>query len=140
MNLDTQKLYDAGKASLEKDLVNDPTVPNEVQCAAQVNAVHRLAFGNDVGGGASTKLMYESLLKDPRFKQVDEYSAGRIIISPTGYSSKGAPHGHVGICGYYGVMSNNSLNGLWQQVYDEASWKRYYHDKLGFPVYFFERL
>lgn len=136
----TQKFYEAGKAALGEDLVNDPAIPNEVQCAAQLNAVHKMAFGEEIGGGASTKDMYLKLLNDPRFEKVIDGAPGEIIISPSGYSSKGAPHGHCGLVGYHGIMSNNSLNGRWEEVYTEESWNNYFRKKLGFGVYFFRRL
>lgn len=140
METNTQKLYNSAKACLGEDLSTDPAVPPEVSCAVAVNAVHKIAFGEVIGGGASTKDMYLKLLNDPRFQKVIEGIPGDIIISPSGYSSKGALHGHVAILGYHGIMGNNSLNGLWQEVYTMESWDTYYRKKLGFGVYFFRRL
>lgn len=134
----TQLLYLKAKESLGIDLVSDPSIDPSVSCAASVNEVFRLTFGRQIGGGASTALMYQVLKNDPHFKQATGYSKGYIVISPTGTSTKGAPHGHVGICGVYGIMSNNSMNGLWQEYYTEQSWHEYYVTRLGFPMYYFE--
>lgn len=136
----SQKLYLAAKASLGKDMVEDPTIEPFLSCAASVNEVFKLAFGKEIGGGASTALLYQTLRADPRFALAPGNAVGNIIISPSGMSSKGAPHGHVGICGMYGILSNNSMNGLWQEYYTEQSWDSYYVEKLGFPVFYFKVL
>lgn len=133
----SQKLYLAAKTCLGKDMVDDPGVDPSVGCADAVNSVFKMAFDREIGGGASTAALYEILKSDPRFK-TSTYGVGNIVISPTGTSSKGAPHGHVGICGIYGILSNNSMSGLWQEYYTEQSWHDYYVEKLGFPMYFFE--
>lgn len=135
MNRD--KLYETAKLCLGKDMVDDPGVDPSVGCADSVNSVYKLAFGNEIGGGASTAALYTVLCSDPRFQSVQEPLPGDIVISPTGTSTKGAPHGHVGICGFHGIMSNNSMTGLWSQFYTDTSWHAYYHDKLGFPVIYF---
>lgn len=130
-------LYNTAKACLGLDMVDDPTVDPSVGCAVSVNAVFKKAFGSPVGGGASTADMYHVLKTDSRFTQILQPIPGCIVISPTGTSIKGAPHGHVGIEGYHGRMSNNSLNGLWSEVYTDSSWSAYYEVKLGFPTYYF---
>ncbi len=136
MPTNADKLYNTAKACLGKDMVDDPGVDPSVGCADAVNSVFKLAFGGEIGGGASTATMYEILKSDPRF-ELSGYAKGNIVISPTGTSIKGAPHGHVGICGLYGILSNNSMNGLWEEYYTEQSWVSYYQDKLGFPVFYF---
>lgn len=133
-----QQLYQAAKDCLGLDMIEDPTVDISVGCAESVNAVFKKAFGREIGGGASTAAMYAVLQKDPRFKLVNEPIPGDIIISPTGTSSKKAPHGHVGLVGYHGIMSNNSMTGTWQEYYTLESWKEYYQDRLGFPVLYFQ--
>lgn len=134
----SEKLYNTAKDSLGKDMVDDPGVDPSVGCADSVNTVYKLAFGVEIGGGASTAAMYEVLKRDVRFVQVTSGGPGDIVISPTGTSTKGAPHGHVGICGYHGILSNNSMTGLWSEFYTDLSWHQYYHDRLGFPVLYFK--
>lgn len=131
------QLYNTAKDCLGTDMITDPTISQEVGCAVSVNAVYQKAFGKPIGGGASTAALYQVLQTDARFARVDEALPGDIIISPTGTSTKGAPHGHVGIVGYHGIMSNNSLNGLWSEVYTLETWNSYYATYLGFPVCFF---
>lgn len=128
-------LYSTAKSCLGKDMVDDPGVDASVGCADSVNSVYKLAFGKELGGGASTAEMYKVLKKS--YTQVDTAQPGDIVISPTGYSIKGAPHGHVGIVGYYGIMSNNSMTGLWSEYYTLPTWIAYYQTKLGFPVEFY---
>lgn len=134
----SQKLYLAAKACLGKDMVEDPTVDPALGCAESVNEVFKLAFGKEIGGGSSTAELYQVLKTDPRFKEATAPAAGYIVISPTGTSTKSAPHGHVGIYGMYGILSNNSMTGTFQEYYTEQSWHDYYVEKLGFPMFFFE--
>lgn len=136
-------LYSTAKSCLGFSMVSHG-VPIEFGCASSVNMVHRKAFGVEIGGGASTKLLYETLLKSPFFEKVDAPQPGDIIISPTGYSSIAFPHnqisnGHVGVVGIYGIMSNNSDNGLWQEKYTIDTWNARYKDLGGYPVLFFRR-
>ena len=133
----SQKLYLAAKSCLGKDMCVDPTIPPEVSCAVSVNAVYELAFGGPLGGGASTAAMYQVLKTDPRFTPVTSPAAGDIVISPTGTSTKGSLHGHVGIVGMYGILSNNSMTGHFTEFYTLQSWEQYYVEKLGFPMLFF---
>lgn len=132
-----EKLYDTAKICLGEDLSTDPAVPPEVSCAVAVNNVYKKTFGVEAGGGASTAAMYEVLKIDTRFSEVSAPLPGDIWICPSGTSLKGAPHGHVGIGGFYGILSNNSLNGLWEEYYTDASWKAYYETKLGFTTHYF---
>lgn len=133
-------LYETAKNCLEHDMVNDPKIDPMFGCAQAVSEVFYKAFNEPLGGGASTKAVYEHLRNDSRFKQVQEPTGGDIIVSPTGYSDRGAPHGHVGIMGFHGVMSNNSMNGLWEEKYTLETWKNYYETRLGFPTYYFRML
>lgn len=135
-----EKIYRISKSLLGKDLVDRPDVPDELQCASSVNEVVRRATGNDIGGGASTALMWEHLKSDPRFEEIKEWLPGDIIISPTGTSKYRAPNGHVGICGKTHIMSNNSLSGLWDTYFTDKTWHAYYAGKKGFPVYYFRVL
>lgn len=130
-----EKLYNAAYASLGMDM--DNTVPDEVACAASLNAVFKKAFGKPIGGFASTAEMYKVLKRDARFEQVSEYEPGAIIMSPTGTSTKKAPNGHVGVCGKTNIMSNNSYTGKWGQDYNLEKWTKYYAVDRGFPVIFY---
>lgn len=135
-----EKLYQTAKACLGEDLSTDPTIPPEVSCAVAVNNVYQKAFGKPLGGGASTAAMYSVLKTDARFIQVPQPLAGDVVMYASGTSTKGAPHGHVLIQGLYGLMSNNSLTGNWEEVYTQQSAKNYYETKLGFPRHCFRVL
>lgn len=131
-----ERLYDMAKACLGKDIAK---TQDELGCAEAVNYVYKKTFGTPIGGETSTAGMYEVLKKDKRFVKVDEPLFGDIIISPTGTSTLNALHGHVGIVAKYGILSNNSLNGLWQEKFTLQSWKIYYTNR-GFPVYYYRVL
>lgn len=132
-----ERLYAMAFSCIGLDMCNDPAVPNEVQCAASVNAVFKKCFGTEIGGHASTQAMGVALRNDPRFAPTHAPQPGDIIISPTGSSSLGAPHGHVGIVGKNHVMSNNSNTGRFDTVYTLDSWHARYAQQLGFPVLFY---
>jgi hypothetical protein len=102
-----------------------------------VNEVFRQALGTRVGGGASTKLMYEILEKSDRFIPVEYSLPGDIVISPTGYGNGNLPNGHVGIVGKYGIMSNNSETGFWELNYTLVGWIKQFRTFGGFPVRFY---
>ena len=120
-----------------KDL--SPT-QDELGCAECVNTIHKLAFGDDLGCGASTYVLWRTLLFRKDFKEVSEYENGAIIISPTGTSTIGSEHGHCGIIVGGRIISNNSNTGRLDTHWDEPSWRAYFGIKLGFPIFFFKKL
>jgi hypothetical protein len=134
------KLYQTALEFRGVDASPNDLAPDEFGCAETVEGVYHAAFGTYIGGRVlvSTTDLYKSLLISSRFTQASQPQAGAIIISPTGYSSLGATHGHTGICGENGViMSNDSRTGMFMENYTTDSWRRYYHDRLGFPIYYF---
>lgn len=127
------------KACLGKDLCGNTNIA--FGCAQTVNSIVEAAIGVTIGGGASTYLMYQCLNSQPtRFIKAADPEPGDIVISPSGYSSKGVPNGHVGIVGRFGVLSNNSVNGLLQEDYTLETWQDFFGVKDGFPVDFFHVL
>jgi hypothetical protein len=134
------KLYQTALEFRGFDASPNDVAPDEFGCAETVEGVYHAAFGTYIGGRilVSTTDLYKSLLISSRFTQTSQPQAGAIIISPTGYSSIGATHGHTGICGENGVvMSNDSRTGMFMENYTIDSWNRYYKERLGFPVYYF---
>ena len=138
-----QRLYDAAFAVIGKDMSD--RAENRLGCADAVNNIHQTAFGVEIGGGTSTYLLYDALRLSSRYALVaGKPRRGDIIISPSGYSSKGTKHGHVGIVGkntapdgsLY-VMSNDSEKGTWEANYTVKSWTAYFGTKLGFPVHIY---
>ncbi len=144
-NIQTQNsttVYNTAKSCLEKNLCADKVLG----CAETVNAIFETALGSPIGGGASTHLMYLCLTRNPsigplKFIEVTDPLPGDIIISPTGYGNNAVmPNGHVGIVAKYGILSNNSENGLLQEYYTIQTWSDRYQTKGGYPVYYFRVL
>ena len=130
------RLYEVAKQNLGKDLV---PLEDALACAGTVNAVHRKAFGKEIGGGLSTYQMYQVLRVDPRFQKTMSPLPGDVCISPTGMGdSKKIRNGHVGIV-MEGekIASNNSLTGLFEINYTFASWKKRWKDTGKYPMDFF---
>lgn len=134
-------LYQTAVESLGKDASPNDAAPDEYGCAETVNAIHKKAFGDPIGGDVSTLRMYKCLQTRFDFKQVQDPQRGDIIISPTGSGgTKEVPNGHVGIMADNGViMSNSSANGLFLKNYTLASWRNRY-EKAGYPVLFFRKV
>lgn len=134
-------IYQIAKSLLGHHITLDQTVPPDLGCAEAVSYILKEAgiVGIPVKGFASTALLEQFLLSSDQFELVASPSGGAVIISPSGQSSIGYPHGHVGICGEVeqGIMSNDSDTGLFLEKWSVPSWKETYGEKLGFPVKFF---
>lgn len=133
----SKAVYMKAKSLQGNDITPRDLIPDAVGCADAVNEVFRQALGTRVGGGASTKLMYEILEKSDRFIPVEYSLPGDIVISPTGYGNGNLPNGHVGIVGKYGIMSNNSETGFWELNYTLVGWIKQFRTFGGFPVRFY---
>lgn len=132
-----QKLYQAAKDNIGVSLASNPLLG----CAEVVNGVHKQAFGDEIGGGTSTYLLWEALKQRTDFEEVPVYEVGAIIISPTGTQPANSrlTHGHVGICGHYEIISNNSLTGKVDTYFTYDKWVEFYQTYGGYPVYFFRK-
>lgn len=131
------KLYEVAKASLGKDLNGNY---NELGCAFTLNNLAQWAWGKPIGGGASTADLFKFLQDTNKFTPVDEANTlpGDIIMSATGTSiKKPTAHGHCGVVAKYGIVSNSSEDDSVQEQWNIKAWNAYYHDYLGFPVYYF---
>jgi len=116
---------------------------NALGCAEALNAVHKLAFGTEIGGTTSTYRLYQAIRIDPTFQKVTEPMPGDIIISPTGYQAKGGTilNGHCGIvCEEDAIISNNSKTFKWDKNFTLFSWKLFYGKKGQFPIFFFRKV
>lgn len=129
-------LYQTALECLGKDMA---PYEDEFGCAEAVNAVFKKAFGRDIGGGQSTYWLYGILKNDTRFEKNFSPLPGDIIISPTGYGNKKKlRNGHIGIVSdSEQIMSNNSINGLWEKNYTFITWTRRYKIFGNYPVEFF---
>lgn len=132
-----KKMYDTAYANLGRDL---SPKENELACAETVNALAKMAWGEEVGGLLSTKSMYESLIRDIKYMEIVKPLPGDIIISPTGYGNGKIPNGHVGIVGKNWIMSNQSSTSKLEANFTIESWRNYFEKKGGYPVVFFRRI
>ncbi len=133
-----QILYRVAKESIGRDMSPKDLAPDRLACVDSLNGVFYAAFGEYIKKGiVSTAALYALMERDPRFISVGSPEPGDIWIAVTGQSTKGAPHGHVGICGYTDVMSNDSDTGNWLANYTIAAWKLVFTKTLGFPLHAF---
>lgn len=135
-----QILYNTAKASLGRDMSPLDKAPDSLACMESVDGVWLVAFGEHLlplPARLSTEAGYQAMLQDSRLQKVETPTPGCIVISPTGYSSKGSQHGHTGIWGQYDVMSNDSNSGHFLDNYTHLAWYNVFNKSLGFPVYFF---
>lgn len=138
----SKKLYTMAASLLGQVLGSDNAADGygAFACAESVNAVAMKAFGKPIGGGASTSAMLAALYDTTRFVEVLGPLPGDIIICATGTSIYGANfHGHVGIVAKYGILSNNSEDGKFEEDYTLETWKESFTAR-GFPTHFFRML
>lgn len=131
------------KALLGQPLWKGTGVDPVVACAISVNVAHEKAFGFQIGGGASTALLYQALLVSPYFKLTTVYKPGNVIISPTGMGKDPAdfPNGHVGVVCNFGICANYSPTGLWSEIYKTYNdWEKQFTEIEKYPIFMFERI
>lgn len=136
----TLAIYNSAKKALGKHITLNEMVPHDVGCAEAVSYVLKDAgFAMPKLGIPGTANLYQWLKNSPNFKQrfIGDAIPGSIIISPTGTSALNSPHGHTGIVGKYGILSNDSATGLFLEFWNLDKWKRYYNQQLAFPVFIF---
>jgi hypothetical protein len=111
-----------------------------VACAYAVNKVTKMAIGREAGGGLSTAAMGEVLAKTQTQTPEAEIRPGMICISPT----HGGNVGHVGIVGEIKsptnatvIYSNSSSRGVFSHSFTLGTWKTFYRDRKGLPVFFY---
>lgn len=144
-----QKIYNEAKNSLGKHLTLNSSVPNDVGCAEAVSFVLKNAgiTGIPAEGYAGTADLYRWLLANPAFKLIEQPEQGAIIVSPTGFGN-GLVEGHTGILGAfgvqfsneYGILSNNSDDGLFEEKWNLLTWWENYGLKGHLPVALFRAL
>lgn len=146
MNSTTTKIYNEARTCLGQHITLNSNIPNDVGCAEAVSFVLKNAgiIGIPVAGFPGTAGLYQWLLANPVFTHQGVPTQGAILVSPTGYGN-GTIEGHTGIVGgfavefpnEYGILSNNSDNGLFQEKWNLLTWWEYYGRKGGLPLAFF---
>lgn len=149
MTLTETKIYNEAKACLGQHITLNPAVSPEVGCAEAVSYVLLKAGIAAIpqAGIAGTAQLYTWLSTNPHFIRVEAPEQGAVIISPTGLGN-GTVEGHTGILGAfgvqfpneYGILSNNSDNGLFQEKWNLLTWYENYGQKGGLPVAIFRAL
>ena len=150
-NLQTEaskKLYEMALKCLKipQDLTPLDEVPDEVTCMSTINALHKKAFGEPIGGDASTYLGYIALRDSKKWVKVTSALAGDLIISPTGFNDaegkkNGITSGHIGCCLTNNqIASNNSKTGLFEINFDLWTWRYHYATRGHFPIFFFRKI
>lgn len=129
-----EQTYAFAKKCLGKDIAR---TQNELGCAEALSFIlHSVSTPSfPKAGYLSTTDLYSWLKQHTH--QVTDPLPGDVIISPSGTSAINSLHGHCGIVGYWGILSNNSMNGLFEEFYTMQSWEAYYKEKLHFPIYYF---
>lgn len=146
MTPNATRIYNEAKGCLGKHITLNQNVPNEVGCAEAVSFVLKNAgiSGIPAAGYAGTADLYRWLLANPQFHLIEQPEQGAIIISPTGFGN-GTIQGHTGILGgyglqftnEYGILSNNSDNGLFEEKWNLLTWWEHYGLKGHLPVAIF---
>ena len=132
-----KRIYEVAFSFLGKDVTPRDNTPDAVACMEVVNEIVRLATGKPIGGGASTYLGFAALHDEKRFLKINNPLTGDIIISPSGYSSKGYKNGHAGIVGKHHILSNFSDTGKLEDYYTLETWRKQFGEIMGFPVFYF---
>lgn len=137
-----EHLYDTAYKCRGKDMSPLDRAPDNLACMESMDGVYFAAFGEHLltpANRLSTNLGYKSMLADPRLALIPNADAlpGDMVISPTGYSTKGTKNGHCGIRGKTAYMSNDSTTSLWTANYNLANWELVFKKTLGFPVFHF---
>lgn len=138
-------LYTAAVSCLDRHITLNANVPASVGCAEAVSYVMKLAgVADGLQGIAGTAALDGFLAGSPLFTKVFAPTVGAILVSPTG-AGNGSVEGHTGIVAKYnlqfpndyGVLSNNSDNGLFQEKWSISAWAKNYHSKGGLPMNYY---
>ncbi|MGX7894415.1 hypothetical protein [Tsuneonella sp. HG222] len=130
-------LLTAATKRLGTDASPKDLAPDTIGCAESVTNIIRDVLPDFpiITGTASLKARLDT---DPRFRRSEVATPGTIILSPTGSStSKKVTNGHVGIIGQFGIMSNDSATGKWEQNYTATTWRQRWGDN-GYETYYYQ--
>lgn len=148
-SINRRKIYNAAIRFLGVDASPNDLAPDEVGCADTVSSVLKYALGKDMGIDytLATAVLYRELSTSKGYMRVKEPLEGDVLVSPTGYGDGDLSNGHTGIWGKINpktgkriIMSNNSLKGVFEENYDEDTWRARYVDIGAFPMASFRKL
>jgi hypothetical protein len=145
MDTPSETLYKTAKSLIGQNLAPG----NEMLgCAISVSAVYNKAFpANPPVRFASTTEWFDYLRNNSLWVNVREPEPECIIVSPTGQIPANSPlqHGHIGIIGKLNaddgslyIMSNNSLEGIWDVNFTVKKWADYYQKYGQIPTYYYK--
>lgn len=141
MNVNLNKLYEAAKDAIGKDVSPRDFAPDDLACVESYCEVYRSAFGIYPGGKATPFLNTIALLNwmstSPLFVKTDYPEPGTTIIVVTEFRGGKTIHGHVGIMGDQSIMSNDSRYGLWLSNYTLPVWNDFFGRRLKLQIYYF---
>lgn len=137
-----QKLYAAAKGVLDagESLVPAGFDP-DLGCAISMCELLK-RIGVIIPETPSTATLIYEFEKSLSFIEIGalEATAGDIIICATGTSSiydTPIQHGHVGVIGKFGIMSNDSDTGLWKEKYTIDTWRQRWEVEGGYQSRYF---
>ena len=121
------KIYDVAKSCMGTHITLDNSVPKEYGCAQAVSYVLKKAgFNIPSKGYSSTIDLYNYLLLNKQFVKTTNPKTGDIVISKT----VGDNHGHVGTVMLYGICSNHSATGIFEENYSSIdAWETSFKDR-----------
>lgn len=131
--------------SLASEIVRNPRrltlnydVPEEVGCAEAVSWILRNCdFPIPHGGIQSVNGLIDWMLQNG-FEEVHQAVPGAII---TAHQKDPADpnYAHTGVCLHYGIGSNNSSNGLFQENYSYQGWEAAFGKHGSVTRYFYHQ-
>lgn len=134
-----EKLLDIAISAYGTDPTPKDEQSDEFACVHSLTTLLKKLFP-DFPVMTYTPTFLTKIRSDLRFKEVKEFKAGNIIISPTN-SGNGIVVGHTGIIGLGGkIYSNASSSGLWMDKFDTISWIERYSRQGKLSLYIFELL
>lgn len=133
------KLYTLATSLIGTDASPKDLAKDGVGCAESVSTIIRKlvpTFPLVTG----TWSLWDALRARTDFQSVNpaDIQAGDIILCVTGTGNGKVSNGHVGILAEGdGIMSNDSLSGIWKTNFTRKSWNDYFVTKGGYPVHYF---
>lgn len=129
------RVYNAAKANIGQHLTLDPSVSPDVGCAEALSYVlHQAGYTMPPKGIPGVNAMIAWML-GKGFREVTVPLPGTIITAhnPVYTVTSGA---HIGVVMRFGICSNTSATGHWDENYTINSWRKYYQ-QLGSETRFF---